>query len=244
MILPKLEKMGLISKTLERPIFIKAVPPDKALNYLINAEQNKANEKIKQLTETVNWLSEALKSLEQNRQQVLDCLDTTVVFFSADMAINHRIDEAYASAKKHYCLVINFDLLRRRATLIEGRLRILANNGVKTRILIDNINRISDAQKILEDVVPQHGDFSIKQSGKVTIKPYILVDDREVLIATQQSSPGGYPCCLCTNARNIIAIYRDNFEKAWEKSYPIFFTPKTNRATLKLTPSLPVLTHK
>jgi sugar-specific transcriptional regulator TrmB len=239
MILPKLEQMGLITKTLERPVYIRAVPPDKALTYVISTEETKTLKKIKHLKETVSCLSEELKLLEQSRQRITESLDVQVVYFSADTAINHRLDEAYASAKKYCNLVINFDLLRLRAALLENRFHILAANKVKTRIIIDNLKMVEDAKKILEQVIPHSSDFSIKQSGKVAIKPYILIDDREVLIATQKLSPGGYPCCLWTNSRNVITIYRDNFEKAWENSHPIISSAtqtKPAKAKMRLPP--------
>ena len=38
-ILPKLEKMGLITKTLEKPVQIKAIPIEEALTHLVDIER-------------------------------------------------------------------------------------------------------------------------------------------------------------------------------------------------------------
>jgi sugar-specific transcriptional regulator TrmB len=227
MILPKLEKMGLITKSVGRPLYIKALPPETALNYIINAEQQAVNQKIRRLKQTVKWLSESIESLAGTHSDS-DGLEVQAVFCSADNAVNSKLDEAYASAKSKCCLVINFNLLRRRVDLLERRFHLLATNNVKTRILIDNMQKVEDAYKILKQILPQIGDFIIKKSGKVTIKPYVLIDDKVVLIATQEITAGGFPCLLWTNAPNVIAIYRDNFEKAWECSHSILLNVKTS----------------
>ena len=42
-LLPKLEKMGLITKTIDKPFMIEAVPIEKALETLITKEREKSN---------------------------------------------------------------------------------------------------------------------------------------------------------------------------------------------------------
>lgn len=45
-ILPKLEKRGLITKTIDKPVLIKAIPVEKALNRLVTVEKSEAKERI------------------------------------------------------------------------------------------------------------------------------------------------------------------------------------------------------
>ena len=48
-LLPKLEKMGLITRTIDKPFMIEALPVKKALESIILKEKEKADQRITQL---------------------------------------------------------------------------------------------------------------------------------------------------------------------------------------------------
>ena len=61
-LLPKLEKMGLITKTIDKPFMIEAIPLEKALESLISKEREKSIERISRLE---NNLKEMVNSIQK-----------------------------------------------------------------------------------------------------------------------------------------------------------------------------------
>lgn len=60
-ILPKLEKMGLITKTLEKPAMIKAIPLEEALTRLVNIEKEKTEKRIRYMESNIEDLMILIK---------------------------------------------------------------------------------------------------------------------------------------------------------------------------------------
>jgi sugar-specific transcriptional regulator TrmB len=216
-ILPKLEEMGLIIKTVERPIIIKAIPPEKALNAIIAIEEQKAKSKIKQLKQTFKDLAKTIDETQTGQDQS----ETQAIFLVTDKTINNTLDVAFENATVQCNGVFNFKLMQRRLPLVEKRYQALAAHSVKARIILDNVENAENAQKILKQTIPSTGDFTVRQNEKVTIKPYVIIDNKEIFITSQRKTSRSFPCILWTNGQNIIAIYQDNFEKAWKRSKPI-----------------------
>ncbi len=219
-ILPKLEKMGLITRTVERPISMRAFPPEVALRYIINTEQHKFYLRIKQLKKTCEALTEAIK----DKQAGSPPNEIQTTFLVTDNAINNRLGYSFENATEKVNAVYNFALMRRRLPLVEKWYQLLADHDVRTRIIVDNIVNVVDAQKILKFVIPNTGDFVIRQNQEVTVKPYLIIDNKEVFITTQRKTANELQCLIWTNSQNIISIYKDNFEKVWEKSKPIMIS--------------------
>ncbi|MCW4030729.1 MAG: hypothetical protein NWE92_13925 [Candidatus Bathyarchaeota archaeon] len=218
-ILPKLEKMGLITKTTERPFFITSIPSAKALPRIIQAEQQIANNKINRMKAITDLLQtiEGTQTKDENHPQS----DIQATFLVTDNTVNNTLDQAFEKARVRCDCVLNFELIRRRMPLLINRYRTLVSHKVKTRLLIDETNNTESTEKVLEQIVPSMGNFTLKQGGKITVKPYVIIDDKEVFISTQRKTAGHFPCILKTNSKNIIAIYQHNFESAWKKGKPI-----------------------
>jgi sugar-specific transcriptional regulator TrmB len=227
-ILPKLEDMGLITKTVEHPLVIRAIPPEKALKHIITTEQEKANKKIKNLKQTIKSLTEAIEKNKDQSRNKQKQNKIEVAFLSTDNAINHSLDTAFGNARVECESVINFELMYRRLPLLEKRYQALAKNNIQTRILVDKVQNFENAIKILESIIPE-GDFEIRQSGKITVKPYVILDNKEIYISTQRKTSHNYPCVLWTNSENIIQIYKDNFERAWKLSIEVLCRKRRKR---------------
>jgi len=218
--LPKLEEMGLITKTIDMPITIKAIPVEKALNHLISTERRKAKQRILHLKADLNALINAIKKTQEEkpkRQQ-----EEQVVFLSTDNTIRHNLDHAYENAKTNCDLVMNYELLTQRIDALRWRFQKLAANKVKTRLLFETTQNIITVKRTLTEVIPKTGNFKVKlTTGKITIKPYVIIDNKEVYITTRKKTKMGLPCVLWTNSRDIISIYKENFEKAWKSPHTV-----------------------
>jgi sugar-specific transcriptional regulator TrmB len=220
-ILPKLEEMGLITKTIERPVAIKAIPPNGALNHIIDTEERKANQKIKRLKQIVKNLARAIEKAQEQSQTQQETPDIQAIFLTTDNTINTKLDFSFEKATTQCDNVLNFELLRRRLPLVEKRYQALAAHKVKTRLIIDDVKKTEDAQKILKQVIPPTGDFAVRRNVEITVKPYLIIDNKEIFIMSQRKTPRNFPCILWTNSLNIISTYQENFEKVWNKSQPI-----------------------
>src|SRR4030042_6398097 len=84
-ILPKLEEMGLITKTADRPVTIEAIPMEEALSHIVSMEQQKANQRITRLKADlkalVNAIEETKKAIEMTTPKKEK---TEVVFLTTD----------------------------------------------------------------------------------------------------------------------------------------------------------------
>jgi sugar-specific transcriptional regulator TrmB len=222
-ILPKLEEMGLITKTVDRPVTIKAVPTKEALNYIISTEQEKANQRIKRLKADLKALSNAIEEIREQNETTTQEKEIQAAFLSTDRARKNKLEVSYENARTKCDLVMNFETLRRLLPVLRKRFQALATNNVKTRLILDTTKNIDFVKRTLEEIIPSKGDFTVKHvAGKITVKPYLIIDHKEIYISTRKKTPHAFPCILWTNSKNVIGTYEDNFEKAWNsKPLPI-----------------------
>jgi hypothetical protein len=124
---------------------------------------------------------------------------------------------------------MNFELLLLRINILRKRFHPLTKNKVKTRFLIDATENKSQQQRTLEEILPSTVDFTVKiTTGKITVKPYRIIDHKEVYISTQKKTGLFFSCMLWTNSKNIISILEENFEKAWNAPSVITIHPTMN----------------
>jgi sugar-specific transcriptional regulator TrmB len=209
-LLPKLEKMGLITKTIDRPFMIEAIPIDKALDTLISKERKKANEKISHLE---NNLKDVVNSLqEQPRTKE----ETRFTLLTTDETIRNRGCLTFKKIKKECLLVTNIKHINSPSMhYFRDFLQTIADNKAKTRLIVVTNDDNDTAKQAIEKIAPVTGQFTAKSINKTTCKNYQIIDNKEIWIATQQKTETGYPCMLWTNDQNIIDVYKENFEKAW-----------------------------
>jgi sugar-specific transcriptional regulator TrmB len=222
-ILPKLEEMGLITKTVDRPVAIEAIPVEKALNYIISTEQQKANQRIKRLKADLKALANAIEeSREQSETTTQEQEEIQAIFLSTDRARKNKLNISYENARTKCDLVMNYQLLRQLLPVLRKRFQALATNNVKTRLLVDTAKNVDVMKGTLEEIIPITGDFTVKfTAGKITVKPYLIIDRKEVYVTTRKKTTSALPCLLLTNSKNVISIYEENFERAWKDPYAI-----------------------
>jgi sugar-specific transcriptional regulator TrmB len=232
-ILPKLEEMGLITKTIERPLTIAAIPMEEALNYIISIEQQKASERIKSLKADLKALANAIEEIREQSETTTQ-EEVQAIFLSTERARKNKLDVSYENARTKCDLVMNFELLRRLLPVLRKRFQALATNKVKTRLLVDTAKKKDMVKRTLEEIIPSTGDFTVKlTAGKITVKPYQIFDRKEVYVSTVKKTTHALPCMLWTNCKNLIYIYEENFEKNWNNRYTITICPKRDVAEEK-----------
>jgi len=230
-ILPKLEKMGLIAKTIDKPFKIKAIPIETALNRLVINERKKETERINRLETTVRKLVRVVR--EQQKQQEITEEDIQFILLSTDAEIKSMGDNSFENARIGCNMVLSLELLEKRKYRFRDRFQTLAKNKSKTRLIIETPNNEKLAERIIEEIKPTNDDkFDAKLIHKEKPVPYYIIDRREVWISRKKKTDAGLPCVLWTNSRNIIQFREETFEKAWNSPEAITIYPKTERSTV------------
>ena len=209
-LLPKLEKMGLITKTIDKPFMIEAIPIEKALDNLVSKERKKADERISHLE---NNLKDVVNSL-QEQPRVKE--ETRFTLLTTDEAIKNRGRFTFKKLKKECLLVTNIENLQTSSmNYFRDFLQTIADSNVKTRLIIVTNEDEDTVKQAVEKIAPNTNQFIVKTIDKTTCKNYQIIDNKEIWIATEQKTENGNSCMLWTNDRNIIDVYRENFKKAW-----------------------------
>jgi hypothetical protein len=87
-------------------------------------------------------------------------------------------------------------------------------------------------KRTVGEILPSTGDFTVKiTAGKIMVKPYLIIDSKEIYITSAKKTPLFAPCRLWTNSKNVIAIYEDNFERAWNSPHAITIHPAEKENT-------------
>ena len=216
-LLPKLEKMGLITKTIDKPFMIEAIPIEKALENLISKEREKSNKRISHLE---NNLKEMINSI-QRQPEIIE--ETRFSILTTDEAIRNRGSLTFKKLKKEYLSVVNLENIQTHsATHFRDFLSAIAHTKAKTRLIVVS-NDNENAKQAIEKIAPFTGEFIAKLIDKATCKNYQILDNKEIWIAVQQKTESGHPCILCTNDPNIIDVYKESFRKVWNRAKAITF---------------------
>ena len=209
-LLPKLEKMGLITKTIDKPFMIEAIPIDRALETYITIEREKAYQRISLLENNLKELVNEIQMQPESKEEAKFTLLTT------DEAIRNKGRLIFKRTRREFQLVatveqINYPSLR----YFHDYLQAIADNHAKIKILVVTAEDLNIVKQTMEKVAPTHGQFTAKCINKNSCKNYQLIDNKEVWIAAQQRTHTGYPCILWTNDQNIVDAYKGIFRKAW-----------------------------
>jgi sugar-specific transcriptional regulator TrmB len=218
-LLPKLEKMGLITKTIDKPFMIEAIPIDKALETLISKEKDKANERISHLENNLKEMITAIQLQPETKEEARFTLLTS------DEAIKNRGRIIFKKPKKDFKIVASIEHITKPALhYFREFLQLIANHDARLELIIVTTEDKEEVKQTVEKIAPGNGELKVKFINKSVCKNYQVIDNKEVWIATQQKTETGFPCLLWTNDSNIVDTYRENFQMTWTN-------PKANVVT-------------
>jgi sugar-specific transcriptional regulator TrmB len=223
-ILPKLEEMGLIMRTLGTPSIIEAIPVEKALNRLFSTEREEANERISRLEANLKELISELG--EKEAEWTGEHEEARFTLLSTDAEINNMADSMFENTRTEFDLVTSLELITRRMHLFRENFEKLSKKRVKIRIIAENLNNEDLVKRTLEKIRPERGDFAAKLIHKRKPISYHIVDHKEIWIRIKKSTESGLPAVLWTNGSNIVHFYRESFEKAWNDRHAVSIYPE------------------
>ena len=211
--MPKLQKKGLVTKIMGKPLKFEVTPIEIAVDILVLEEKRRAKERISRLLDDLESLKKEVKCC-QNQKSLLG-KDPKFVLLTTDAEIRNKLEVSFESADKEFCIVTTPKLAPRITNIISGRINTLGKKGVKTRIIIES--HTDEATKnLIEKLDRTHSYLTAKQVPKESLVPYRLLDNKEVWIALTKETESGRPCFLWTDAANIVNFYQKNFEKTWK----------------------------
>jgi sugar-specific transcriptional regulator TrmB len=211
-LLPKLEKMGLITRTIDKPFMIESIPIEEAFETLILKERKKSEDRILHLE---NNLKEMVDSI-QNQPQIKE--ETQFSLLTTDEAIRNRRTLTFKKLEKEAQLVASLENIQTRSTNFRDFLQTIAQTEANTRLIIVTKEDDEVTKEAIEKIAPFAGQFTAKSIDGVACKNYQIIDNKEIWIATQQITETGHPCMLCTNDQNIIEVYKESFVNAWNRA--------------------------
>lgn len=209
--MPKLEKKGLITKTIGKPFKIQAIPLETALFQLVHDEREKSNKKIAILEANVKDLIDSLKEQPKSEEEARFTLLTT------DDSIRNRANLSFNGVKKEIKLVTNIELLLAPLTRLHEFVTTLSDRKAKISLLVVSHDDLETVYKTVEKM-QLHENFTAKHISTKILKHYLILDRKEVWIATEQRTESGFPCILWTNDKNIVQVYEEYFDIGWNRS--------------------------
>lgn len=169
-ILRDLEKRGLISSILEKPLKFIATPFEETINILIKAKKQKIKLLERQKKNLVNiWFSIPQQKIKPQSKEVFQILE-------GEEQINLKADELLENSKKEiYLLAPDLDLLRLYHSGFTDKLekfsrksleiRLLTNYSPKSRFIVDKM-KLTDV-KYLSSNVEELPSFIISDQGQI-----------------------------------------------------------------------------
>ncbi len=214
-ILYKLEKMGLITKTIDEPFIIQAIPVEQCLMSIASAERKKANERISRLETNLKELTDQLRKQQTLKKKKTLEQERKFILLKTDSEIAHMRDLAFKNLRNEFDWVTNLDLITRLADTFSENFKLIARRQAKIRIIVENLKNDDLVKQTLEKIKPHQGDFAVKLIHKSKSLPYQIFDHEQLWIIRKKVTQRGYPNVFWTNSRNITEFYEENFRKAW-----------------------------
>jgi sugar-specific transcriptional regulator TrmB len=219
-LLPKLEKMGLITKTIDKPFMIEAIPIDEAFETLISKEKDKANERISHLENDLREMITAIQMQPEIKEEARFTLLTS------DEAIKNRGRIIFKKTRKNFKIVASLEHITKPALhYFREFLQLIADNDARLNLIIVTAEDKEEVKQTVEKIAPINGQLKVKFINNSVCKNYQIIDNKEVWISTQQKTETGFPCLLWTNDINLVATYRENFEMTWKHPKARFVNP-------------------
>jgi sugar-specific transcriptional regulator TrmB len=223
-ILPKLQKRGLIAKTIDTPFVIEAIPMEKSLNNLVSTEREKADERISRLETSLKELANAIREKKVERAE--EQKETRFILLSTDAEIENTADFSFGNARIGVDIVTSLELITRKMNHFRNHFQTLAKNNARTRVIIETHADKDLVKRTIEEIRPHMGEFAAKLIHKSSCTPYHVIDHKEVWISRRKVTESGFPSVLWTNSENITEFREENFEKAWNDPRAISIYPE------------------
>jgi sugar-specific transcriptional regulator TrmB len=212
-ILPKLEKLGLIEKTLSTPVNLKATPVENALSILIKNEEETARAHIIDLTKRKDAFLENFHPVVKDAKSI----DGDQFSLTSEKIVSlGKINSLIELAQNSIEYVASREKLLQFIKYFQEPLIDALNRGVQLRIIS---NPPKDEDEIRRAISQAFENKAVSVRYLETVPNHFLItDNKEVLMATFLS---GYladnPVLWSKNVPQVM-VYKKLFSDLWESS--------------------------
>ena len=213
-ILPKLEEMGLITKTIDSPITVRAIRAENALKNLVAMKKQAAIERIAKMENTLQSIIIALSEW-QKEEKTGTQEEPRFILLNGETDAMNVADELFEKASLQADLVLSLEILTLRAAKFRERFQNAADHGVKTRLIIEHPSRAEKIDAVAKLVTPKSNNFTAKFLMTKTPNSFQIIDHKEIWITGREKLPSGLPYVFWTNSADIGEVYEERFEKLW-----------------------------
>ena len=206
-VLEGLEKKGLIFSTLERPAKFRALPLERATDFLIDSYKQKlcSMENVKKVI-SYDW--SVLQECEVVKNSEEELVEGNLQTISGEEQIYSKTKSMMKGGVRKVEVYANGNNLARISdTDVTIKLQQMASIGTEVNILTDNpTSKISMMKEKGFEIrgIPPHFNEKIH---------FILVDDKELLLFNLDKV--GEPSAMWTNSRSLVAAMTFLFQMGW-----------------------------
>lgn len=216
--LPQLEKMGLIEKTVERPIRIKATKIESVLTILINRERDMFSKKMAELKAKRECI---LGDFRRIRMEPKTEERAHITWIIQKHAVIQKILSMIGAAQRKIDIAISRDqfvyLFANYSTLI----RTTLSRGIELRIIVEKTEYDDTIHEIVNKIESPPFSFDIRFVDQLQ-SHYFLIDSKESLVSTSMEATAmGNKAYLWIDENEIIQLILQNFEMMWLTSQDI-----------------------
>ena len=225
-ILKKLENIGLVTKTIAKPIRAEAIPVEEALGKLIEHQQEIMDEQKKTAREIAQFLRKRKEATHQEESEKFSILP------GKSEAMKNRGAIRIRNTKSTYDLFIARQVCKGGVPGLINSFSIFPS-GVKIRILISTTEGDAEVERVYSEenwpstVSPLN--ITVKKTCEQNNVYYAIFDKEEVWIPLELASAS---TMLVTNSRAVVGLAQENLEKIWEdKNTKTLLEKKANSPT-------------
>jgi sugar-specific transcriptional regulator TrmB len=212
-LLPKLERMGLITRTIGKPFMLEALSMEKALGTLILKEKEKQDQRISCLQKNLKEVENSLGRQQETREDDFFTLLTT------DNAIRNRTQIIAKKIRKEMLIVATAENIKKTGfNYFRDILKTVADNRAKTRLIIANSGDIDTIKQTIDKIAPNKGEFTARISNPSDRQNYQIFDSKELCVATERKTETGHACLFWTNDQTIVDVFKGHFKRMWNIS--------------------------
>jgi DNA-binding response OmpR family regulator len=209
-IIPKLEKLGLISRKLKSPRKFSAIQPETAIQLLMETKLKIMKEEIGELQQKQTELVFKLKTIELPLQQ-----DNSMETITNQEQLFTKIINMTQNAQKQIDIITSLENLK-YAYLNYPKNLYARLKRTKIRIITESHEPNAFTVELMRHLEANNNYIKLKQMEKLQFNT-VIVDDKEAVWGeSQPRNKNTY--YLWTNDPTQIAILKMSFESLWLKS--------------------------
>jgi len=212
--LPKLEKKGLIEKTLGKPARIRATPVEDALPLLIKQEQDLVNRRLSQLMAKKDAFLEKFKVYEMKPTKKEGA--HFALISQRDGIISRGLTMIESAEREIDIIASRYEFYQLFANYAEPVKKAI-ERGIKIRAILDVSESDDSVLKIVEEYRSSRAPFDLKYTYQPS-SHLIIADYKQALVATSLEPPIGQNPYLWTVNNNLVELMQKYFENMWHAS--------------------------